>query len=78
MSNIHLFDEARRRVASGQDLPPRLAEISDRHKTQLMALVDSLRDAGFAEDDINDGVSTLVASYEAELKEAMKAMVDVR
>lgn len=46
-----------------------------RHREHLLHLILSLQSAGISEDQIEASVSTIVASYKAELMEAIKAMV---
>jgi hypothetical protein len=54
-------------AAAGLQIPPALQPGIDRHRTHLAALAASLRAAGLAEAQIEASISTLVASYRAEL-----------
>ncbi|WMS45316.1 hypothetical protein RDV64_23570 (plasmid) [Acuticoccus sp. MNP-M23] len=55
----------------GETVPSPLREITDRHLTKLLMLVESMRDAGVDEAMVRYSVRELVASYEAELVNAM-------
>lgn len=64
------LDAAAARVA-GETVPSPLRAITDRHLTKLLMLVESMRDAGVDEAMVRHSVRELVASYEAELVNAM-------
>lgn len=56
-------------------VPEALQDSLRRHREHLMRLIVSLQSAGVSEAQIEASVSTIVASYKAELMEAIKSMV---
>lgn len=56
-------------------VPPALEDSLRRHREHLALLIVSLQSAGVSEVQIEASVSTIVASYKAELMEAIKSMV---
>lgn len=59
----------------GFAVPNALQESLRRHREHLARLIVSLQSAGVSETQIEASVSAIVASYKAELMEAIKSMV---
>lgn len=55
-------------------VPPELEQAFLRHRENVLRLVDSLRQAGLSEEEIDNSVSAVVASYKEELLRTIKAM----
>ena len=59
----------------GLEIPPQLEDSLQRHRDNLARLVRSLRTAGCSEEQIDQSVSAVVASYKEELTRAIKLLV---
>ena len=57
------------------EIPDALQESLERHRSNLVRLVETLRTAGLSETQIETSVSVMVESYKAELLRAIKTMV---
>lgn len=55
-------------------IPDELQEVAIRHQRHVADLVSQLRSAGMDDNAIERGVDQLIASYRAELVEAIKAL----
>lgn len=55
-------------------VPPELESAFQRHRQNLIELVRNLRSAGVSEEQIEQSVSVIVASYKEELLRTMKAI----
>jgi hypothetical protein len=60
---------------AGVAIPPVLHASVERHRAHLARLVVSLQRAGVSESQIEASVNAVVASYKAELLEAIKSLV---
>ena len=75
------MDERRRRNFFGQDpfdglaIPAELEDSLQRHRENLARLVVTLRSAGLSEEQIEESVSVIVASYKSELLRTIKSMM---
>jgi hypothetical protein len=57
------------------DIPVELVASLQRHREHLAKLAVNLRAAGVGQEQIEQSISVLIASYKAELTAAMKRMV---
>jgi len=56
------------------DIPQPLEESIVRHRTHLAQLVHTMKTAGISDEQIEESVSVLVASYKTELMAAIRSM----
>lgn len=56
------------------EIPPELEESFRKHREHVLGLVRSLRSAGINEDQIEESVSVIVASYKGELVHTLKSL----
>ena len=62
----------------GFQLPDELREVATRHQQHVADLVSKLRSSGMEDILIDQAVDQLVASYRAELLEAVKSLRELR
>jgi hypothetical protein len=60
---------------AGLDVPEALHASLERHRQNLARLILSLQSAGVSEEQIENSVSVVVASYKEELLRAIKTMM---
>jgi hypothetical protein len=58
------------------EIPPELEASLQRHREHLSRLVHTMRQAGISQEQIEDSVSVIIASYKDELIHAMKSLVE--
>lgn len=75
---IPVLDAAVSEVFAGADVPEILRPSLERHRENLLRLVQSLHEAGVDEAQIELSVHTVVASYKAELLAAVKSLMKVK
>ena len=73
-SQSEIADALQGDALAGIDVPEQLQPSLERHRHNLARLILSLRSAGLSEEQIDQSVSAVVASYKEELLLAIKSI----